>query len=211
MLDTKKIHIFYACDGGYQRLIRVALQEYSPEELEEDPLGVENYFQRFFLSLLEFGVGENYYNMAADLTFGEPSEVDIGALFYNGFADEKGDLTQAEIAFLQEKGQGEFLENMVRVPKERMEAALSRFFGIGLAGVQGVGIDRLGDYNSQTESYYTARFDMRGFFVENVDAIYDGNAEVYYLTIQIGAKKIYHMTLKQEGNVFIILSNQQVM
>ena len=203
-------YIYYACDGGYQRLIRVGLQEYTSEELEEDPLGVENYFQRFFLSLLEYGVGENYYNMAADLTFGEPAEVDLGALFYNGFSSEKGELTQVEIAFLQEKGQEEFLENMVRVPKERMEAALSRFFGIGLSEAQGIGIDGLGDYNSQTNSYYTARFDMRGSFVKDVEATYDTDAGVYHLTIQISAKKVYRMTLKQEGNVLKILSNQPV-
>lgn len=93
-----------------------------------------------------------------------------------------------------------------------MDAALQRFFGLGLADTYGAGLWQIGVYHKESKCYYAWRSGSNYTFV-NVDQV-DYNAEtghcVLMITCDIGYKITSKMTLKMEEDVFRILSNVTV-
>ena len=123
-------------------------------------------------------------------------------------------LTEEEIAFLEKNGFGSEkpLGNVKRIPEAAMDAALQRFFGLGLADTYGAGLWQIGVYHKESKCYYAWRSGSNYTFV-NVDQV-DYNAEtghcVLMITCDIGYKITSKMTLKMEEDVFRILSNVTV-
>ncbi len=205
-------YIYYRLDGKYRRMIRAGLVEnyWNDEVIEPDVPG--NYTELFFESLLTAPFSQNRYHCAAYSEFDTPENVDLSYLFYSGFYEERQQkITAGEEKFLLSEGWGENLPvaNAKRLPVWRMDADLSRYFGISFEDTSGVGIDKWQSYWPETDCYYVWRSDAIGTNLIVDEVVFNEGTGIYTVTYTMehgwGTKV---MRLRLVGDAFQILSNK---
>lgn len=152
----------------------------------------------------------NWYNMALCVSFSSPEDLDLDLFFNNGFDDERSDLTEAEEAFLS--AQGVRLDHdLYRLPVEKMDAVLRKYFGLTLEQTNGVGLDDAA-YDPETGCYY---MDPGGYVCAEdfvfTDGYYHEASEILrlYYTDFVGREFVITMQSLRPQNLvgYHILSN----
>lgn len=155
---------------------------------------------------------ENWHNYALKSTYESAADIDLLQLFYSApwmdFA-----LTQEEKNFLSEKGMAIETSLVHKYPVEKMNAVLTKIFGITLPETNGVGLDKM-IYNPDTDSYYHLHGDFSAVTptILRGTVLYDGKLVVYYTsTDEVGRITEKAVTLQPDYNGnYTILSNQIV-
>lgn len=156
--------------------------------------------------LFDAQFGKEHYNDALKLTYENPKDIDLYELFYNGFSDEYRDATAQEQVLLKGKIVGSWQRNLIRLPAEKMDAALTEMFGITLEQTNKVGLDKL-VYLEETDCYYSAGHGTHDvdMTVQRVEHQQDGTILVYYNRENYSDSMV--VALRQNGNTYQILSN----
>ena len=152
----------------------------------------------------------NWYNMALCVTFSAPEDLDLDLFFNNGFDDERSALTEAEEAFLS--AQGVALDHdLYRLPGEKMDAVLQKYFGLTLEQTNGIGLEEAA-YDPDTGCYY---IDPGGYVCAEdfvfTDGYYDEASEILrlYYTDFVGREFVISLQSLRSQNLvgYHILSN----
>ena len=95
----------------------------------------------------------NFYGQALVTTFSDPREIDLFELFYNGISRELNKLTDTEFSHFS--ATNEYLQyiDSHTLPPDRMDAILTKYFGITLAESNQVGLEKF-TYWDETGCYY---------------------------------------------------------
>ena len=149
-----------------------------------------------------------FYNDALNSEYATPADVNLFYLFYDGFEDEPQTPTEEENMLLDGKfGSYWRYADLIRLPADKVNAALMEMFGITLEQTNKVGLDKL-VYLEETDCYYhaitgTHYADITINRVENCD---DGTIRMYYLRNGFLSVNMV-ATLKPNGDGYRILSN----
>ena len=151
------------------------------------------------------GQSNTLLNSALLSVYETPADVDLYYLFYNGFADESQDPTDEEMILLENTGKFWPEMDLIRLPVEKMDAALTELFGITLEQTNKVGLDKL-IYLEETNCYYTAHTGMEAATVTVVSvAEENGNLVVSYSEVMNGSCTA--TLIPTEDGSYQILSN----
>ena len=162
-----------------------------------------------FHALFEFDAWErNPYTYALGHEYANPKELKLLYFFDGGFDDE-APLTDAEKAGLAPR-YGEWVNSndLYRLPKDRINAELQKYFGISLAELPDTAYQGL-SYLESTDCYYflaTGVYaDVGGFTIISVTENNDGTVSVTYTGSLPQSTRI--VTLKPNGDSYLVLSN----
>lgn len=155
-----------------------------------------------------------YYAMATTSTYADAKDVNLNMLFYNGFPEEKDDLTEAEREFLSNTYLVSYLDffDFSRLPAAKMDAVLQTYFGLSLDDTTKWGASYL-VYWDTTDAYYHAHTDSLDAFMDIycICAQDDGTVNVYYysdILYNDDEDSLLVMKLRQaEDGRYLILSN----
>ncbi len=162
-------------------------------------------------ALLSWSGQESFYNAALLSEYATPADVDLCRLFYDGFRGESQKPTDEELVLLEGK-MGQYWKEMdlFRLPVEKMDAVLTRLFGITLEETNGIGLDRL-VYLEETNCYYTAHTGPDGIEklqVNYIETLDDGSLMVQYTAPYYGDFMVKLMPAEDGG--YRILSNAAI-
>ncbi len=138
----------------------------------EDPRLAE--FDKLFRDM------NNWYNKGLTDFFADSSEINLKMLFYRGFSDESGKLTDAEKEALQGKVNLEL--DVRRLPVKKMNEVLSRYFNVSIEGLQSSSFEGL-VYLESTDCYYFSAGDtevVENFKAIRVESLEYGKLRMYY-------------------------------
>jgi len=159
-------------------------------------------------NLLTWKSENRFYNDALTSVYETPADVDLFMLFYDGFKDESQTPTEQELELLDGK-LGQYWKEMdlIRLPRDKMDAVLTELFGITLEQTNGVGLDKL-VYLEETDCYYhcitgTSYADVTVVYV--VSLINEDSILVQYSAGYYGYRMV-KMKPMEDGN-YKILSN----
>jgi len=181
---------------------RITETEPQPTEPPADP-EVE-----LFQELL--GSPLSWYNMALTSTYESAADVDLSALFYNGFKDESRKATDAEAAYLDSVMRENWAQmDLIRLPADKMDDILWTYFGVRLADTKDVGLDEL-VYWAETDAYYCVHTDASGVEIEVTKVLHtdEGNIQVFYRNNDTEDHLVATLRLTKKG--YQILSNLPV-
>lgn len=123
----------------------------------------------------------SWHKKALTSLYESPEDVDLFLLFRNGFDDEPREYTEEETALLG----GYFRSSpLIRLPEEKMDAALQEAFGLTLAQTNGVGLEHF-VYLPDTGCYYTTVIedpDIRGMSMLSMKVLEGNCLQVRYTT-----------------------------
>jgi len=147
----------------------------------------------------------NYYNRLMFAEFDSPENVNLNRMFYDQDTDEAGALTDAEKTFLASQPQIALGLSVVRVSREKMDAALKAHLGLGLEDVTGVGMQQFA-YFKDTDCYYNSKGDVgiAAFEILGGTKLEDGTVEIYYRRWAFGD---FIITLHQTDAGYLVKSN----
>jgi hypothetical protein len=157
-------------------------------------------------NLLTWKSENRFYNDALTSVYETAADVDLFYLFYDGFKDESQTPTEQELELLEGK-LGQYWKEMdlIRLPRDKMDAVLTELFGITLEQTNGVGLDKL-VYLEETDCYYHAITGTHGadLTITKVEEKEEGSLLVYY-TYYLGDFVVKVMPTEDGG--YQILSN----
>lgn len=159
-----------------------------------------------------FGDWKSWYSQALTSLYTEPSQVNLKRLFYRGFSDESGKLTDAEKEALQGKVTLEL--DVRRLPVEKMNEVLSRYLGVAVEELDASSFKGL-VYLESTDCYYFSTGDteiLENFKATRVEELADGTVRLYYTARSYAtdyAEAACVATLKLVNGQWQILSNQK--
>lgn len=174
--------------------------------ISDDPEVVK--FQALLYDWSNFNPG-NWYLQALNCEYKTALEIDLECLFYNGFAEESRDPTDAEIEYingLELWGSQWQCMNFFRYPVEKMDAVLQQYFGITYAEANKE-ISRNFIYWEETNCYYSAHTGA----IAPVPVVYavthlgDGSIAVNYY--DKNSLKRFVLTLKENGDDYLVISH----
>lgn len=149
-----------------------------------------------------------FYNDALNSEYATPADVDLFYLFYDGFEDEPQTPTEEENMLLDGKlGSYWRYADLIRLPADKVNAALMEMFGITLEQTNKVGLDKL-VYLEETDCYYHAITGTHyaEISIKRVEHQDDGVIHVFYLRGNWQEDRMV-VTLKQKGDSYQIISN----
>ncbi len=188
---------------------QTATQQTDPKPTETQPTEPVDPMIAEFQDLL--GKMGTTINNALLSIYNTPADVDLYYLFYNGFADESQEPTEDELVLLEKAGAGKFWPEMdlIRLPVEKMDAALMELFGITFEQTNGVGLDKL-VYLAETNCYYTAHTGMEyaDIAVDAVKILPEGYIVVLYSEPVNGRVQVVLKPV--EGGGYHILANNHI-
>ena len=158
-------------------------------------------------ALLEPYKDKSSYNDALVSTYETPADVDLYYLFYNGFKDESQEPTEQEMELLEGKMSYNWkMMALIRLPVEKMDAVLTKLFGLTLEETNGVGLSNF-VYLEETDCYYHT---VTGMSYTDVNVVYvekdfDGTIMVQYSAGYQGNRMA--KLVKTEDGSYRILSN----
>lgn len=126
----------------------------------------------------------NWHKKALTSLYESPKDVDLFLLFRGGFDDELREYTDEETALLRDYTGFLSSRPLIRLPAEKMDAALQDAFGLTLAETNGVGLEHF-VYLPDTGCYYTTAFedpDIRGMSVLSMKVLENNCLQVRYTT-----------------------------
>ena len=146
---------------------------------------------------------ENWYNMSLTSFYTKPQEVNLAKFFYNGFQDipAKGP-TAEEAELLKDMPGFDVAYDLIRLPRERMEAVLQEFWGLQLSDFDLNGLY----YVASTDTYYLSHTDAAGLIdiqFKNLVKAEDGTITVDYTD---GIRK-GTVTLAPNGDSYRVVAN----
>lgn len=97
-------------------------------------------------------------NMLLSSEYGEPGEIDLFQLFYNGINRTTGEISAEELELLAERDSSAPYLDIVKIPAEEMENFLQEKLGIGLEETEKKGMDQF-YYLEKYDSYYVVAGD----------------------------------------------------
>ncbi len=175
---------------------------------EKEPVDGDDYRFKQYDDL--FGDYSSYYNRAVGHTYDSPKELQLKKFFTSGFAGESQKPTDAEWAELEGKPGFNINYDLFRLPVDKMNAELRKYFGITLDDLSAKSFDGL-VYLESTNCYYfmaTAPDGVaEGFVADDVDQLSDGTFIVSY-TLSYPAGKEFEVGFKRNGDGYIILFNR---
>ena len=201
-------YIYYKTENGYRLMIRAALVENYWGGAELDPAIPEAYTFLFFESLLTSCTrSRSVYNLSTGMTeYTSPKDVDLSLLFYNGFPEEKEiPLSGEEERFLGNLNYE--LSNSKRLPVEKMDAVLKRFFGLSYTDTNRIGKENMA-YRKENDCFYLWASSSRSEDLEVLSAEFDPETDTYAVKYRLtiyNSEKI--ITFRRVGDVLQILSN----
>lgn len=154
--------------------------------------------------------GQPFYNEALISIYETPANVDLYHLFYNGFKDESQSPTEQELELLEGKlGQNWKEMDLIRLPRDKMDAVLTELFDITLEETNGVGLSNF-VYLEETDCYYHT---VTGAGLVDVTVVYteileDGSIMVQYDANYQGNRMAILMPTQDGG--YRILSNVEI-
>ena len=126
----------------------------------------------------------NWHKKALTSLYESPKDVDLFLLFRDGFDDELREYTDEEKALLRDYTGFLTSRPLIRLPAEKMDAALQEAFGLTLAETNGVGLEHF-VYLPDTGCYYTTALedpDIRGMSVLSMKVLENNCLQVRYTT-----------------------------
>ena len=148
-----------------------------------------------------------FYNDALNSEYATPADVNLFYLFYDGFEDEPQTPTEEENMLLDGKLDSYWrYADLIRLPADKVNAALMEMFGITLEQTNKVGLDKL-VYLEETDCYYGAGHGIHDvdMTVQRVEHQQDGTILVYYNRENMLDNMV--IALKPNSNNYQILSN----
>lgn len=140
--------IYVNTDSIIYKVTVKAYYDFDILDFEMIPL-VEGGIHYKFESLLLDRTG--WYNTAITHQFASPNELQLKELFHSGFPGENSDFTEEELAlFTEEEG---YYGDLIRLPKDKMDAVLQTYFGTSLSDLDEECFARL-KYLKSTDCYY---------------------------------------------------------
>jgi len=179
--------------------------EEQPTTEPTEPEKTEAELMQELLATMNNGICMNY---ALASLYETPADADLYYIFYGGFEDEDKVPTEEELALLESAGKFWPEMDLIRLPVEKMDAALTALFGITLEQTNGVGLDKM-IYLEQTNSYYLAHTDTNNvqITVQSVQTQDDGTVLVSYNEAVNGDCVVTLQSVEDGG--YYILSNLQ--
>ena len=163
-----------------------------------------------FQDLLSPGDDRNPYYFALDREFSDPTELFLKSYFADGFHGEYTP-TEAEKDALRQYYNEPYVSNakyFYRLPTDKMEAELQKYFGISLSDLPDTAFSGL-NYLECSDSYcYIDTHPNRvvtDYAVQHVEHLSDGTIKVEYTIDKRVQKNV--LTLKPNGEDYLILSN----
>ena len=129
-----------------------------------------------------FGDMNSWYNRALTSMYKTPNNLDLHALFYNGFSDESDQFTDAEWKGLKNEPNLQKELSVARLPVEKMNDILTTYFGVELKDITYGEIKGL-VYLESTNCYYHTHSDSRAieaFQATRIEHLADGLVQIYY-------------------------------
>lgn len=163
-----------------------------------------------------FGDYDSWYNKALTSEYTTPEQINLEYLFYNGFAEESRDATDAELselkAVIENRDFADMIQylEIIRLPVDKMNQVLQDYFGITLEDVDDTGFDGM-YYLESTNCYYLMHTDAvwtEDFNAISVEYMEDGSILVYYTADWESTVRC--VTLMPHGDGYRILSNVRV-
>ena len=165
---------------------------------------------KFQTLLISPGYDRNPYRSALSCEFSDPTELSLMHYFKDGFRDE-WTATEAELAELRQHYSETYVSNakyFYRLPKDKMDAELQKYFGISLADLPDRAFSGL-IYLESSDSYcYIDTWRdpyVKSYTVQRVEHMSDGTVRVEYAINSSEKKNV--LTLKPNGEDYLILSN----
>lgn len=165
---------------------------------------------KFQTLLISPGYDRNPYRSALSCEFSDPTELSLMHYFKDGFRDE-WTATEAELAELRQHYSETYVSNakyFYRLPKDKMDAELQKYFGISLADLPDRAFSGL-IYLESSDSYcYIDTWRdpyVKSYTVQRVEHMSDGTVRVEYSIDNSDKKNV--LTLKPNGEDYLILSN----
>lgn len=158
--------------------------------------------------LFDYQFGDQFYNDALTSEYATPADVNLFYLFYDGFEDEPQTPTEEENMLLDGKlGSYWRYADLIRLPADKVDAALMEMFGITLEQTNKVGLDKL-VYLEETDCYYHAITGTHyaEISIKRVEHQDDGVIHVFYLRGNWQKDRMV-VTLKAKGDSYQIISN----
>lgn len=158
-----------------------------------------------------------WYMDALNGEYRTTSEMDLACLFYNGFPDESGEPTQAEIEYLNSTGRlGAEWECMdfFRLPVEKMDAVLQQYFSITFEKANKESLDEL-VYWEETNCYYAFHNDARGHVpvvTEVTEYVRNWNRQISVRYYDQNSLEQFVLTVgKKDSGDYYVVSNLAVL
>lgn len=160
-----------------------------------------------------FGPMNSRYNWALTSQYANPTFVDLELLFYLGFSDESLKPTDAEWEELKDIPGFDINFDLVRLPVDKMNQVLTRYFGITLEDVDASGFEGL-VYLESTNCYYRMGTDtevVENFKATAVEDLEDGTVRLSYTgtSYALGGNGTGVAVLKPVGDGYQIVSNKK--
>ena len=153
----------------------------------------------------------SWMNMALIQPYTNSEEITIWTLFFNGFPDESREPTDLEREFLSEDPFFDFNQIFIRVPLDRIDGILQKYFGITLEDTDQVELESIMDhyYLEETNCYYLCIPEYAYADVEITKGLHrdDGTIAVYYEYFDGYYYSTRRVILKPTEDGYHILSN----
>lgn len=153
-----------------------------------------------------FGDFHSWYNAAIYDQYESPAQLSMWNLFYDGFDGEKT-ATDAEWEQLKDRPGFHKELDFFRLPVKKMDEVLTNYFGITTKNLPAECFGGL-TYLESTDCYYLVHGDTKivtNFKATGLETLADGTMRLTYTTGN--HKSSYVVTLKQNGDGYILLSN----
>lgn len=156
-----------------------------------------------------FGDFKSWYNKALTCEYSSREFLSMRDLFYCGFEGE-GVPTDAEWDALKDKPGFNEDYDFFRLPKDKMNAVLTEYFGITLDYIDSTGFEGL-EYLESTDCYYLMHTDANGaeeFEAISTETLDDGSIQVFYRASSHDGMYVVTLMPNPDGG-YMILSNQR--
>ncbi len=158
-----------------------------------------------------FGNYSSFYNRAVGHTYDSPAKLKLKYFFGTGFNDESQKPTDAEWALLKDQPGFDINMDLFRLPVDKMNAELTRYFGITLSDLGGESFEGL-TYLESTKCYYFMTTGVigaaEGFEAFHAETLDDGTLMVYY-TLRYPSDKEFEVGLRKVNDGYQILFNRE--
>lgn len=183
--------------------------EFPPEQSSESSNALsEN-------EIIEFNSGffnsesDTMNNMLLSSEYGEPGEIDLFQLFYNGINRTAGEISAEELELLTEKDSSAPYLDIVKIPAEEMENFLQEKLGIGLEETEKKGLDQF-HYLEKYDSYYVVAGDTNYERCTVVSGFWESDDTLRLEYTRESGEDRWEVTLRKGKDGYLFVSNVKV-
>lgn len=183
--------------------------EFIPEQSSGNPNALSESEVAGFNTGFFNGEADIMNNMLLSSEYGEPGEIDLFQLFYNGINRTSGEISAEELELLTEKDSSALYLDIVKIPAEEMENFLQEKLGIGLEETEKKGLEQF-YYLEKYDSYYVVAGDTNYERCTVVSGFRESDDTLRLEYTRESGEDRWEVTLRKGKDGYMFVSNVKV-